>query len=82
MHYANGREAKNGDRIIKITTGYTKPVVGILTDAVVGNDTCNGNLSVALQDFQGCNLAECLHIDDVIAAIRDIKQIKDTSAKQ
>jgi hypothetical protein len=30
-------------------------------------------------DNRGVNLSECLHIDDVIAAIGDRKAVKDTS---
>jgi len=79
MHYANGREAKNGDRVLKIqAAGYIKPSVGILHDAVAGNDTCNGSLAPVIDS--SCNLSECLHIDDVRAALGDIKQVKDTSA--
>jgi len=79
MHYANGREAKNGDRVLRISEGWQKPIVGILHDAVAGNDNCNGNLAVPVNDQAGCNLAECLHIDDVRAAIGDIKSVPDQS---
>lgn len=36
MHYANGREAKNGDTVIRLGSSnyYQKSVCGILTDAV------------------------------------------------
>lgn len=84
MHYANGREAKNGDTVVYLPAGegsWNKPTVGILTDAVAGIDSCNGSLSVPNKAFQmGCvNLAECLHADDVKAAIADIRAVKDTS---
>jgi hypothetical protein len=84
MHYANGREAKNGDRIMRITPAsyYSKPVVGILHDAVAGNDTCNGNIAIANAGDNGANLSECLHIDDVRAALGDIKAVKDVSKTQ
>ena len=45
MHYANGREAKNGDKII-VFSSYAPPVVGILYDATAGNDYCNGKVAV------------------------------------
>ena len=32
MHYRNGREAKNGDKVV-LFSGYSNPVVGILYDA-------------------------------------------------
>lgn len=85
MHYANGREAKNGDRIMVVGTKestWPKPAVGILCDAVAGNNTCNGTLAVDVQAHNGMpNLAECLHIDDVRAALGDIKAVKDSSIK-
>lgn len=81
MHYANGREAKNGDRVLRMAPAnyYGKPIVGILHDAVPGNDTCNGNLAVPVTDQAGCNLAECLHMDDVRAIVGDITDVPDTS---
>jgi hypothetical protein len=81
MHYANGREAKNGDRVIRIHPpgDYNKTIVGILHDAVAGNDSCNGSLAVPVANNNYCNLAECLHADDVFAAIGDLKTVKDTS---
>jgi hypothetical protein len=32
MHYKNGREAKNGDKVI-LLSAYGSPVIGILYDA-------------------------------------------------
>lgn len=80
MHYANGREAKNGDRVIRLTPAdyYSKPMVGILHDAVAGNDMCNGSIAEPTGD-RGVNLAECLHIDDLRAVVGDIKNVPNTS---
>ena len=33
MHYKNGREAKNGDKVILLGTDFRPPVAGILYDA-------------------------------------------------
>jgi hypothetical protein len=64
MHYKNGREAHNGDKVLMHSFG--KIVVGVLIDAVAGNDTCNG----AIIPLQTCphyaNLSECLHIEDAV----------------
>jgi hypothetical protein len=75
MHYKNGREAKNGDKVVYLSE-YGSPigVVGILYDAVVGNDTCNGRLAVTTSMDVCPNLKNCLHIDDVKVA-----EINDTS---
>ncbi len=68
MHYKNGREAKNGDTVVCIKE-YGKPVIGILYDAVAGNNTCNGRLARFTNDDPMPNLAECLHVDDIKVAI-------------
>ena len=69
MHYKNGREAKNGDKVVMAQTfvGST-PVAGILYDAVPGNDTCNGRIAITTQNDPYANLKECLHAEDVAAA--------------
>jgi hypothetical protein len=67
MRYKNGREAKNGDKVVLLPS-YGAPVVGILYDAVAGNDTCNGKIAPCSPLDPMPNLSECLHIDDVIAA--------------
>ena len=54
MHYRNDREAKNGDKIVKLGEIYSpdgKPIggsivaVGVLHSAVPGNDYCNGMIA-------------------------------------
>lgn len=67
MHYKNGREAKNGDKVVLIGYGNT-PVAGILYDAVAGNDYCNGKIAITSQNDPCPNLKECLHADDIAAA--------------
>lgn len=85
MHYKNGREAKNGDKVVMIPD-YPKdangrsmgsPVVGILYDAIPGNDTCNGKLAVTKPNDPCPNLKDCLHLDDVLAVLPS--DVPDTS---
>jgi hypothetical protein len=64
MHFKNGREAKNGDTVVALPANGT-PAVGILYNAVAGNNYCNGRLAQMRQDDPYSNLKECLHIDDV-----------------
>ena len=67
MHYKNGREAKNGDKVVLI--GYNGiPVAGILYDAVAGNDYCNGRIAITTPSDPCPNLNECLRADDIAAA--------------
>jgi hypothetical protein len=67
MHYKNGREAKNGDRVVMVRPSGT-PIAGILYDAVVGNDSCDGKIAVAYQNDAYACLSDCLHAEDVAAA--------------
>jgi hypothetical protein len=67
MHYANGREAKNGDKIVYFS--YGGPVIGILYDATAGNDYCNGKIAVTRPNDPCPNLKECLNLDDVLALL-------------
>jgi hypothetical protein len=77
MHYKNGREAKNGDKIM-IVDGYHAGNTGILFDAVAGNDYCNGKIA-AFPNPGMPNLKECLHIDDVITALKNDPQAAEES---
>ena len=77
MHYKNGRVAKNGDKVM-LFPSYGNPVVGILYNAVAGNDFCNGQIAVTHQNDPCPNLKECLHLDDVLAALPE--HVRDITA--
>lgn len=68
MHYKNGREAKNGDKVM-VTPSYGSPYIGILYDAQAGNDFCNGKVAVISPSDPMPNLKEVLHLDDVRSAL-------------
>ena len=69
MHYKNGRIAKNGDKVVLVSKyGAGTMRVGILYDAVAGNDHCNGKLATMSPGDPMPDLKECLHLDDVMAA--------------
>jgi hypothetical protein len=76
MHYRNGREAKNGDKIVSLA-GYGSSAVningiGILFDAKPGNDYCNGNIApITGGPIVAACLCDCLHYDDVVQLIVD-----------
>lgn len=69
MHYRNGREAKNGDKIIQIENGKVS-AFGVLHSAVPGNDYCNGSIAVLPQSAMAC-MCDCLLIDDVNAMLAE-----------
>lgn len=70
MHYKNGREAKNGDKVAWMND-YGVFAVGILYDACAGNDYCNGKLALIRPNDPCPNLKECLHLDDVKQALAE-----------
>lgn len=69
MHYRNGREAKNGDKVVLVDS-YGLATVGILYDATSGNDYCNGRLAILRPNDPCPNLKDCLHLDDVKDALK------------
>lgn len=70
MHYRNGREAKNGDKIISLASGKIESL-GVLYGATPGNDYCNGLIAPIQNGIQGACMCDCLHIDDVLAILAE-----------
>ena len=64
MHYRNGREAKNGDKIVKLDGGRVV-AFGVLHSAIPGNDYCNGNIAIIQQPNDYACMCDCLHVDDL-----------------
>jgi len=60
--------SKNGDKVLLVPS-YGLPVVGILYDAIAGNDFCNGKIAPTLPNDPCPNLKECLHLDDAMKAL-------------
>lgn len=81
MHYRNGREAKNGDKVVQLGTSYepgstdpkvTITAVGILFGAQPGNEYCNGSIAPLLGGpVQGACMCDCLHADDLSAILAE-----------
>lgn len=72
MHYRNGREAKNGDEVVKLGSYKGGAYIvshGILHDAVPGNDFCNGKIAPIPSDTSAC-ICDMLHVDDVAAILK------------
>ena len=78
MHYKNGREAKNGDKIVVFDYQGKPVMVGVLVDAVAGNDYCNGTVA-PIRGAMGVNLQEALHVDDVKGQVGDLASVPDTT---
>jgi hypothetical protein len=74
MHYRNGREAKNGDKIVQIGgygTSALITAVGVLYDAKPGSDYCNGQIAPIQNAGTGACLCDCLHVDDLAAILAE-----------
>ena len=70
MHYRNGREAKNGDKDVKIGISDGKIVTfGVLHSATAGNDYCNGYIAPVQNTVDYACIVDMLHIDDVEAML-------------
>lgn len=83
MHYRNGREAKNGDKVVKLDgygTSATIVAFGVLHSAVAGNDFCNGGIAPLLHDTGAC-LCDMLHVDDLAALLPEKGLDKRPAAK-
>lgn len=71
MHYRNGREAKNGDKIVRLNNEGKIEAFGVLHGAVSGNDYCNGNIAVIQSANDYACMVDCLHIDDVAEVLAE-----------
>jgi len=80
MHYRNGREAKNGDKIVKLEGGKIVSH-GVLHSAVPGNDYCNGYIASIQPVPDYACMVDCLHVDDVAALLADANLDKRPAGK-
>jgi len=78
MHYRNGRDAKNGDKIVQLeSTSGRAFAFGQLQNAVAGSDYCNGEIVITGYGPQGpaivisACLCDCLHVDDLAALLAE-----------
>lgn len=72
MHYRNGREAKNGDKVVQFGMDAANvTAVGILHDATPGVDYCNGSIAPIQNPVQGACLCDCLHLDDLAEILKE-----------
>jgi hypothetical protein len=71
MHYRNGREAKNGDTIVQLGNDGKITSLGVLHNAVPGNDHCNGSMAPINTQVGYACLCDCLHLEDVAALLKE-----------
>ncbi len=70
MHARNGRELKNGDKIVRLNGGKIE-AFGVLHGAIPGNDYCNGNIAVIQSSNEYACMCDCLHIDDIATLLAE-----------
>ncbi len=70
MHYRNGREAKNGDQIVRLNGGKIE-AFGVLYGATPGNDYCNGNIAATQSSKEYACMCDCIHIEDLAAILAE-----------
>jgi hypothetical protein len=70
MHYRNGREAQNGDKIVRLNGGKIE-AFGVLYSATPGNDYCNGSIAVVQSAQEYACMCDCIHVDDLAAILTE-----------
>ncbi len=70
MHYRNGKEAKNGDKIVKLEGGKIV-AFGVLHSATPGNDYCNGNIAVVQTTNDYACMVDCLTVEDLAEILKE-----------
>ena len=70
MHYRNGREAKNGDKIVRLNGGKIE-AFGVLHSAIPGDDYCNGSIAVVQSPSEYACMVDALHIDDIEEMLKE-----------
>lgn len=71
MHYRNGREAHNGDKIVMLDSSGNVVAFGVLHSAVPGNDHCNGYIASIQSPSQYACMCDCLRVDDLAAVLAE-----------
>lgn len=71
MHYRNGREAKNGDKVVKLDEKGQVVAFGVLHGATPGNDYCNGNIATIQSPNDYACMCDCLHVEDVAELLKE-----------
>jgi hypothetical protein len=71
MHYRNGKEAKNGDKIVQIGENGEITAVGVLHSAIPGNDYCNGYIAPTQSPVTGACMVDCITVEDLAQLLID-----------
>ncbi len=71
MHYRNGKEAKNGDKIVQLGANGEITAVGVLYDATPGNDYCNGYIAPTQHPITTACMVDCLLLSDVSDLLKE-----------
>lgn len=81
MHYRNGREAKNGDKVVQLDPAGNVVSFGVLHSAVPGNDYCNGGIALVQSPTTGACMVDCLHVEDLATILAEKNLAKRPTGK-
>jgi hypothetical protein len=81
MHYRNGTEAKNGDKVIQLDFEGNITAFGVLHSAVAGNDYCNGQIATIQHPNITACIVDCLPIDEIKKMLAERNLDKRPSGK-
>lgn len=66
MHYRNGKQAKDGDKIVRLGQDGKIEALGVLhSTRADGGSHCNGTIAVIQSATEYACLCDCLPIEDV-----------------
>lgn len=71
MHYRNGKEAHNGDKIVKLGNDGQIVSFGVLHSATPGNDYCNGYIAPVQSPTDYACMVDCLLVEDLAAILAE-----------
>jgi len=71
MHYRNGKEAKNGDKVVQLSENGEITAVGVLHSATPGNDFCNGYIAPIQATNTTACICDCLAVEDVAEFLKE-----------
>lgn len=70
MHYRNGRQAQNGDKIVKLNDLGQVVAFGVLHSAVPRNKYYNRYITAIQPPNDYACMVDCLHVDDLAVALK------------
>lgn len=71
MHYRNGREAKDGDKVVRLGGGNIEAFGVLHSTRPDGGSHCNGSIAQVQSLNEYACLCDCLHVDDLAELLKE-----------